>query len=98
MADAFNPLWKNMPVPVPDLGGEAATSRGSDPNASGGADGGNGLTGSPWASPPVSTPGGEESGNSVSSLPSLPNRFAPGGEPPAPPDLTDRNPGTIDQK
>lgn len=96
MADAFNPLWKDSPVPVPDLGGDAATSRGSDPNAAGG-DGPNGLNPN-WANPPVSVPGGEESSNSVSGLPSLPNRFAPSGTPPPPPDLTERNPGTIDQK
>ena len=46
----------------------------------------------------VPTPGGEETGNSVSSLPLAPNRYQPAETPPAPPSLQDRNPGTIDQR
>ena len=80
-----------------DLSGDLATSRGSDPNADGGGDKGNGLD-PLWSNPVCPTPSGEESGNSVSGLPAMPNRFAPSEAPPEPPSLKDRNPGTIDQK
>ena len=103
MADnGLKPIWGSQPVPTPDLGGDLATSRGTDPNIDTG--GSSGLTASPWASggkqSPITTDSGaEETGNSVSGLPSLPNRYAPApGQPPMPPTLTERNPGTIDQK
>lgn len=94
--NGLKPLWGNAPVPTPDLGGASVTSRGSDPLFDTG--GSSGLQGSPWESPPVSPLGGEETSNSVSGLPSLPNRFEPSGTPPGPPSLDDRSPGTIDEK
>ena len=80
-----------------DLSGAGVTSRGSDPNADGGGDGGSGLK-PMWENPPVTLGGQEESGNSVSGLPSLPNRFEPTETPPEMPNLTTRSPGTIDKK
>ena len=91
MADAFNPLWKNSPVPVPDLSGAGVTGRGCDPNAEGGDAGGSGLR-PLWGDAPVGAMGNAETSNSVSGLPATPNRFEPSGEPPGPPDLTDRSP------
>jgi hypothetical protein len=95
MAD-LKPLWSNPPVPTPGLEGDLATSRGNDPNAEGnpGPDGLQPI----WTNDVVPVPGGQETPNSVSGLPSHIDRFTPSGEPPPPPDLTDRNPGTIDQK
>lgn len=89
-------------VPTPDLGGDLAVTRGTDPLTD--TSGSSGLTAVPWQGAGKQTPatsgnGVEESGNSVSGLPSMPNRFAPSpAEPPAPPTLSNRNPGTIDQK
>jgi hypothetical protein len=71
------------------------TSRGSDPTID---TGGEGALTPLWQNPTVPIPGGEETSNSVSGLPSQPNRFEPSDMPPAPPDLTDRNPGTIDKR
>ena len=75
-----------------DLGGELPTARGSDPNID--------LSGSSairpfWENPSVATPSGEETANSVSGLPSLPQRYQPSETPPAAPTLKERNPGTI---
>lgn len=96
MGDLKTPFTQpGMPLST-DLGGALATSRGTDPNINTG--GSSGLTGSPWASPFVPTPGGEETGNSVSGLPMAPNRYQPSDQPPGPPDLTQRSPGTIDQQ
>lgn len=83
-------------VPTPGLSGDSITSSGSDPNADGG--GGENALQSIWDKDFVPVPSGEESANSVSGLPAQPNRFAPSETPPEPPDLTDRNPGTIDKK
>lgn len=46
---------------------------------------------------PLYPDGQKETPNNVSGLPTLPHRFVESGEPPAPPTLEDRNPGTIDQ-
>lgn len=90
-----NPVYPN----TTDLGGQLPTSRGTDPSVDLSAGGsGSALTGVPWTGPIVSTPGGEETANSVSGLPAAPSRYQPSETPPAPPDLTDRNPGTIDQR
>lgn len=89
----FNdPIYPN----TSDLSGDVATSRGSDPNASGDA-GAAGLD-PVWPAPVVPTPSGAETPNSVSGLPALPNRYAPSDQPPAPPSLEDRTPGTIDER
>ena len=103
MADnGLKPIWQNIPVPTDDLSGDLATSRGTDPLVDTG--GSSGLTAVPWDSGGKQTPitannGPEESSNSESSLPMRPNRFSPSpAEPPGPPTLQDRNPGTIDQK
>lgn len=92
-----------------DLAGDTVVSRGSDPNA----DGNPGPAALkdfwekgdyPW---PAGTPGQAvsedtisqaESANSMSGLPSLPNRFEPSEGAVEPPDLTNRNPGTIDKQ
>lgn len=93
MGDLKTPFDKAA-APIPDLGGAGVVSRGTDPNIS---PGGAGALQDVWDKPPVPVPGGEESANSVSGLPSIPNRFEPSGTPPEPPTLQDRSPGTIDK-
>lgn len=80
-----------------DLAGDLATQRGSDPNADGAS--GPALINF-WPDPKQATASEatEESRNSVSGLPPLPTRFAPAASVNDIPDLTDRNPGTIDKK
>jgi hypothetical protein len=96
MAD-LKPLWQNPPVPDVGLTGDGILKRGNDPNAEGGG-GPNGLD-PLWSAPVVPTlTSVSETPNSVSGLPLQPHRWEPSGEPPEPPDLTDRSPGTIDQK
>ena len=84
-----------------DMSGAGVVSSGSDPNADGGGEGGGALK-SFWdekrALPENASPGNAESSNSVSGLPSLPNRFEPAESTVDIPDLTDRSPGTIDKK
>lgn len=82
-------------APLPSSEGDSVVSRGTDPQIN---TGGEGAADPFWPAPIVPTPGGEETANSVSGLPAQPNRFEPSGTPPAPPDLTDRNPGTIDRR
>jgi hypothetical protein len=90
-------FWDNPGMPSSsDLGGDSITSSGSDPSIT--VDDPNGLTQVAWQNPSVPTPDGSESENSVSGLPSLPNRYQPSETPPEPPTLQDRNPGTIDQQ
>lgn len=87
---------KDQPFSGTSMDGAGVTSRGSDPNSEGG-DGPAGLQ-PLWDKPPVTQDGTAESSNSVSGLPSLPNRFEPSETPPDMPDLTDRSPGTIDKR
>lgn len=90
--------WSNpMQGDLTDMGGALPTSRGTDPNVSFGS-GGSGLTAVTFDKGIVPVPGGEETSNSMSGLPAQPNRFQPSEQPPAPPALKDRNPGTIDQR
>lgn len=90
-------FWPNPGAPSdPGLDGSTVTSRGSDPSVT--VDNPNGLTQVLWPNPPVPNFSGEESENSVSGLPSLPNRYEPPEQPPPPPTLQDRRPGTIDEK
>lgn len=82
---------------IDSLSGAGVLSSGSDPNADGG-DGPGGLR-PVWSEAPVTRSATAETPNSFSGLPPLPNRV----EPPSPngvtmPDLTTRNPGTIDQR
>ena len=86
------PVYPNLT----DLGGDLATSRGTDPNIDTG--GSSGLTASPFDKAILPSIDAQESANSVSGLPSLPNRFQPSEEPPDPPSLERRNPGTIDKR
>lgn len=81
------------------MDGAGVTSRGSDPNADG--DNGAGMGVDPfWPTDKRATTADSqaESANSVSGLPSLPNRYEPSETPPAMPDLTTRSPGTIDKQ
>lgn len=88
--------WTDPVMPTPsDLGGQLPTARGTDPNIS--LSGASGITASPF-SQAIAAPGGQETPNSVSGLPPAPQRFQPSDTPPAAPGLTDRNPGTIDQR
>lgn len=83
-----------------DLSGAGITSSGSDPFADGDNGAGAGLQ-AIWdekrALPESGLPGNQESANSVSGLPALPNRFEPTESIPDVPDLTTRSPGTIDK-
>jgi hypothetical protein len=90
-------FWDNPGMPSStDLGGDNIISSGSDPSVS--ASEGTEAHDPFWPNPPVPKISGEESENSVSGLPSLPNRFAPSDQPPPPPSLEDRRPGTIDEQ
>ena len=95
MADLKTP-WTTPPVSAPGLSGAGVVSSGTDPNASGNP-GPAGLQ-TVWPNAPLASLGLEESANSVSNLPSLPNRFEPAETPPEPPSLQDRSPGTIDKQ
>jgi hypothetical protein len=100
MGDLKTP-WNNPVYPdTSDLGGAGVVSRGSDPNADG--DNGAGMGIDPlWPADKRATTNDSqaESSNSVSGLPSLPNRFEPTEKNiENVPDLTRRSPGTIDQK
>lgn len=90
-------FWDNPGMPksydVPQ--GDGVTESGSDPLIS--PSGENALQ-PIWTNPSVPTPGGEESPNSVSGLPAAPQRFEPSAQPPPPPTLQDRRPGTIDEQ
>jgi hypothetical protein len=88
-------FWPNPGGETPGLDGDAATSRGSDPSVT--VDSPNALD-PIWPAPPVAPIDGSESPNSVSGLPSLPNRYEPNVTPPGPPSLQDRRPGTIDER
>jgi hypothetical protein len=89
-------FWNNPPVPDVGLSGDSIASSGSDPLVT--VDSPNGLQ-PVWTNAPVPGIGGEETDNSVSGLPSLPNRFEPTpASPPEPPTLKDKNPGTIDER
>lgn len=87
--------WPNPGTPIPDLGGQGIIGRGSDPNADGGG-GLAGIIGSPFDKV-MPTPSGAESANSVSGLPSLPNRFEPAAANVEIPSMKDRSPLTVDK-
>jgi hypothetical protein len=92
-------FWPNPggPPDDPGLAGSSVVSSGSDPSIT--VDSPNGLAGQVlWPNPSVPDPSGAETENSVSGLPSLPNRFEPSDQPPGPPSLQDRRPGTIDER
>ena len=92
----LKPIWSDPPLGnVSDLGGDLPTATGGDPLID---TGGNSGLQPVWSDPFVSTPGGKETANSVSGLPLHPDRYQPSEQPPAPPDLTDRSPGTIDKR
>jgi hypothetical protein len=99
MGDLKTP-WSNPVYPdTSDLGGAGVVSRGSDPNAAG--DNGAGMGIDPLWPPDkraTTADGQEESANSVSGLPALPNRFEPAEGTVDMPDLTTRSPGTIDKQ
>jgi hypothetical protein len=89
-------FWTNPGMPAHDgLAGDSITSSGTDPqvDASGSA-----AVDPLWPAPPVPGIENAESPNSVSGLPPMPNRFEPSEQPPEPPSLQDRRPGTIDQQ
>jgi hypothetical protein len=79
----------------PGLDGDSITGRGTDPQVDlAGTDASQPI----WPNDPVPDIDGQESPNSVSGLPSTPNRFEPTATPPEPPSLQDRRPGTIDER
>jgi hypothetical protein len=84
---------------APGLEGDTVTQRGSDPQIDGGS-GANGLQDF-WEAGQViegENVGMEETSNPVSGLPLRPARWEPAASSEQPPDLTDRNPGTIDRR
>ncbi len=88
--------WTNPAMPTdPSLSGSGVLSSGGDPNADGNP-GPQGLKDF-WADPVYSGDPQKETANSVSGLPLQPSRWEPSDNPPQPPSLQDRNPGTIDQ-
>jgi hypothetical protein len=99
MGDLKTPFNNPIYPDTSDLAGAGVTSRGSDPNAEGDNNAGEGLTGIPWdgAKQPVTRTETAESANSVSGLPSLPTRFEPNETPPEPPNLTSRSPQNVDK-
>ena len=98
MGDLKTPFDKPIYGDTTDLSGQGVISRGTDLNA----DGGDGPAGFEpvWPADKRATTaaGIEESANSVSGLPSLPNRFEPAESSVEIPTLKDRNPGTIDKR
>lgn len=95
MPEGIKGYWPDYPVPTPDLGGDGITARGGDPQIdTGGSDAVQRL----WNDAPVSTPGGSETSNSMSGLPSLPARNQPSETPPEPPSIKDRSVTTLDKK
>lgn len=83
--------WTDPGASTPDISGAGVTSRGSDPQVDlGGTSGLSPL----WPSPVVPTPSGEETAN-MSELPLTPQRWEPSDQPPPPPTLDQRNPGTL---
>jgi hypothetical protein len=99
MADgnALRTNWTNPAMPMASsITGDTILSSGGDPNADGNP-GPNGLKDS-WDNAPFSGDPQKETANTVSGLPPLPDRWEPSDNPPPPPSLQDRNPGTIDQK
>jgi len=91
-------FWPNPGTPQDvGLGGETVTSSGTDPQVD--LNDGKPQACDPlWPNFPVPYFGGQEDANSVSGLPSQPNRFEPSATPPEPPTLQDRRPGTIDER
>jgi hypothetical protein len=97
MAD-IKTFWPDPGMPTStDLGGDGVTSSGTDPQVDL-ADGKPQACDPLWPNFPVPYFGGQEDANSVSGLPAQPNRFEPTEQPPGPPSLQDRRPGTIDQQ
>lgn len=98
MADLTSPFDNAVYPDTQNLGGDGITNRGSDPNAAGNPGSGSVQSHWPGGEQLMGSPSGEESANSVSGLPSLPNRFEPSETPAPPPSLEDRRPGTIDER
>ena len=87
--------WTDPGAPIPGMDGAGVTARGGDPLID---TGGDGACKPLWTDPITPTPGGKETPNSVSGMPVQPSRFEPSNNPPQPPTLQDRNPGTINEK
>lgn len=98
MGDGLQTPFDKPAMSAPGSEGDSVTQRGSEPLIDPNAGGPSNALDPFWKNPVVPVPGGEESGNSVSSLPARPNRFEPTETPPEPPNLTDRRPGTIDKQ
>jgi len=93
---ALKSPWSAPVAPTPGLSGEGVASRGTDPNVTLGS--GSGLSGVAFDKAIVSTPGGEETANSISGLPAQPNRMVESPSSMTPPSLKDRMPGTVDER
>lgn len=96
MGDLKTPFGNAVYPTTSDLAGDTIISRGDDPSADGNP--GPGGLQPVWGDAPFSSDAQAETANSVSGLPAHPNRYEPAAETVMPPDLTDRNPGTIDKR
>lgn len=95
MGDLKTP-YNDPAMGAPDPAGQLPTARGNDPNID---MGGASALQDFWSDDqPVSGLPNSETGNSVSGLPPHPDRYQPSEQPPSPPSLEDRNPGTIDKR
>lgn len=91
-------FWNDSPVPDADTAGNGTIARGSDPNADGN-DGPAGLNSAWTSNPPAMATSTEESANSVSKLPKLPNRFEPSvPSTVTPANLENRSPSNVDSQ
>ena len=95
MGDLKTPFDKAVYPDTGDLSGAGVISRGTDPNVD--TSGSSALQTS-FDKPIHGNQDPAETANSVSGLPSQPNRFEPAGSPPEPPSLQDHQPGTIDKR
>lgn len=96
MADLKTPYTDPL-MDAPGLDGSGdILVRGGDPQIDTG--GVSGLQGVNFQEPLDPAVPDKETGNSVSGLPALPNRWEPAASSEQPPDLTDRSPGTIDRR
>ena len=95
MGDLKTP-FSEPAMPPPDLSGSGVTQRGGDPLIDTG--GSSGLQPFWGEDKFVPEPPDKETANSVSGLPSTPNRWEPSAASEQPPSLEDRSPGTIDRR
>ena len=89
-------FWDDPGMPMStDLGGDTVVSSGSDPSVS--VEGENPIKPF-WPNPPSRHRAARRPRTRSAACRRLPNRFEPSDQPPPPPTLQDRRPGTIDEQ